>query len=608
MGRPRFVRPLATAAVSALTVTLVGAVSPTSAAAPAPPPAPSANETAIQQWAQRTTRGMSLEEKVGQLFVTYAYGRTADTAHPANREEFGVDTPAEVVEKYHLGGMIHFGWTDSLHEPQQIAQHSNGIQRAAMNSGAEIPLVIATDQEQGAVTRIGEPATQLPGSMALGAGRSTQDGKRAAEITGAELRAMGINQNFAPSGDVNVDPQNPVIGVRSFSSDPGLAARFTGAQVSGFQDARDLDRSVSAAVKHFPGHGDTNQDSHESLPVIDHTREQWEEIDAPPFREAIAQGTDTVMSAHIVMPELDDSGEPATLSPTVLDGMLREELGFDGVVVTDSLRMEGVRAKHPDAEIPVLALEAGADQMLMPPDLQLAIDSVMNAVREGRLTEERIDTSVERVLTMKAQRGIIRDPLVDTEAVGDRVGTDEHRSDAQRITDGTVNVLRNDAGLLPLREEPGDMLVTGAGDSATRTLAERIGERGPRTTALPTGSAPDQERIDRAVAAAGDHDVAVVLTNAAWTDGNAAQNDLVRALNESDTPVVAVPVRDPYDAAHVPEVETWVATYSDKKVSMESLARVLLGEVSPRGKLPVPVPDPQNPDEVAYPFGHGVSW
>lgn len=608
MGRPRFVRPLAAAAVSVLTLTTLGAASGTSAAAPTPPPAPSANETAIHQWAQRTTSGMSLEEKVGQLFVTYAYGRTADTTHPDNQEEYGVDTPAEVVEKYHLGGLIHFGWTDSLYEPKQIAQHSNGVQRAAMNSGAQIPLVIATDQEQGAVTRIGAPATQLPGNMALGAGRSLQDGKRAAEITGTELRAMGINQNFAPSGDVNVDPQNPVIGVRSFSSNPGLAAQFTGAQVAGFQESHDRDRTVAAAVKHFPGHGDTSQDSHKSLPVIDHTREQWEEIDAPPFREAIAQGTDTVMSAHIVMPELDDSGEPATLSPTVLDGMLREELGFDGVIVTDSLRMEGVRAKHPDSEIPVLALEAGADQMLMPPDLQLAIDSVMDAVSEGRLTEERIDTSVERILTMKAKRGIIRDPVVDVDTVDEKVGTDEHRADAQRITDGTVNVLRNDADLLPLGKNPGDMLVTGAGDAATQTLAENISERGPRATALPTGSAPDQERIDDAVAAAEDHDVTVVLTNAAWTDSNAPQNDLVRALHESDTSVVAVPVRDPYDAAHVPEVETWVATYSDKAVSMESLARVLFGEVSPQGKLPVPVPDPENPDEVAYRFGHGVSW
>ena len=173
-----------------------------------------------------------------------------------------------------------------------------------MSSGAGVPLLISTDQEQGQITRIGEPVTQLPGNMALGAGRSPEGAETSARITGEELRAMGLNQNFAPSGDVNVNPANPVIGVRSFSSDPALAAQLSAAAVHGYQD----DANVAAATKHFPGHGDTNQDSHTDLPVIEHTREQWEQLDAPPFREAIAAGTDAVMSAHIVVPKLDDSG------------------------------------------------------------------------------------------------------------------------------------------------------------------------------------------------------------------------------------------------------------------------------------------------------------
>ncbi|WP_460961615.1 glycoside hydrolase family 3 protein [Parasphingorhabdus pacifica] len=551
---------------------------------------------------------MTLEEKVGQLFVTYAYGRTADTAHPQNQQEFGVDTPAQVVERYHLGGLIHFGWTDSLYAPKQIAGLSNGVQDAAVSSGAGVPLLISTDQEQGLITRIGQPATQFPGSMALGASGDAEDAERAAAVTGRELRAMGLNHNFAPIGDVNVNPENPVIGVRSFSSDPTLAAELTGAQVRGYEDSAPANRTVSAAVKHFPGHGDTNQDSHTSLPVIEHTRAQWEQLDAPPFREAIAAGTDSVMSAHILVPKLDDSGEPATLSPTVLTGMLREELGYRGVIVTDSLQMEGVRQMHPDAEIPVLALKAGADQLLMPENLPAAIDGVLDAVRSGELTEERIDRSVTRILELKKARGVLDDPFVDVGAVNQVVGNAEHRRAAREITDGTTTVLRNDAGLLPLREPPQRMLVTGAGDEATGALAEEIRARGPRATALPTGMDPTREQIDEAVRRATDSGMAVVLTNAAWKEANAAQTDLVRAIEQAGVPVVAVAVRDPYDAAHVEEVPTWVTTYSDKPATMGSLARVMFGEVAPTGKLPVPIPDPNEPGVDRYPFGHGVSW
>ncbi|GAA3363755.1 glycoside hydrolase family 3 protein [Saccharopolyspora gregorii] len=575
-----------------------GGLSAAGAQEPAPPPVHSAVGPSVQA----KVRGMTLEEKVGQLFVTYAYGRAADAPHPQNRTEFGVDTPAQVVQRYHLGGLIHFTWTDSLHEPRQIAELSNGVQQAAVSSGAGVPLLISTDQEQGQVTRIGEPVTQLPGNMALGAGRSPEDAETSARITGEELRAMGLNQNFAPSGDVNVNPANPVIGVRSFSSDPALAARLSAAAVHGYQDGA----NVAAATKHFPGHGDTNQDSHTDLPVIEHTREQWEQLDAPPFREAIAAGTDAVMSAHIVVPKLDDSGEPSTLSPAVLTGMLRDELGYRGVIVTDSLQMDGVRAKHSDAEIPVLALQAGADQLLMPQNLQVAIDGVLGAVRSGALTEERIDASVERILEMKRKRGVLDSPFVDPAAVDRVVGNAEHREQAQRLTDRTTTVLRDDAHELPLRD-PGRVLVTGAGDQATAELAERFRARGREADSLPTGMTPTSGQVRQAVDAARSHDTVVVLTNAAWNGTNAAQRDLVRALQDSGTRVVAAAVRDPYDAAHVEEVPTWLATYSDKPVAMESLARVLLGEVSPAGKLPVPVPTADGTGQ-RFPFGHGLSW
>ncbi|MDQ3402617.1 MAG: glycoside hydrolase family 3 protein [Actinomycetota bacterium] len=563
----------------------------------------------MRAWIAGTVRRMSLEEKVGQLFVTYVYGAGADTVDARNRQLYGVDTPAEVVRRHHLGGVIHFAWTDSLRDPAQIANLNNGLQRAALSSGAEVPLLVSTDQEQGVVTRFGSPATDFPGSMALGAGRSTEDAHTAAAITGRELRAVGINQNFAPIADVNVNEANPVIGVRSFGSDPQLVSSLVAAQVRGFEEAGPSSQGVSASAKHFPGHGDTNADSHTSLPVIGHTKEQWETLDAPPFRAAIDAGVDSIMTAHIVVPALDNSGEPATLSPKIMTGLLREDMGFDGVVITDSLAMAGVRQRHDDAVIPVLALKAGADLLLMPQHLSTAVGGVLNAVRTGELTEKRIDESLYRILRMKWQRAIITRPFVDVAALPNVIGTPAHREAAARITDRTITALRNDSGLLPLDTSSRKVLVTGWGDSTTKGLAAAMGRRGATANAIPTGLTPSDAVIERTVAAAREHDLVVVLTNRMWNvTGQPQQQRLVAALAAAGKPVIAVAVRDPYDAAHGEQVTTWLATYSYATVSVEALARVLYGEVSPSGRLPVSISAPTNPPTVRYPFGHGLTW
>ena len=553
-----------------------------------------------------TLHEMTLEEKVGQLFVTYVYGSAADTVDIRNRVEFGVETPEQVVEKYHLGGIIYFNWTDSVKDPKQVAALSNGLQRAALSSGAHVPLMIATDQEQGVVARIGPPATQFPGGMALGAGRGTEDAQRAAAITGSELRTMGVNQDLAPVSDVNSNPANPIIGVRSFGSEPELVARLVRAQVDGYQRSNVVTRTVSATAKHFPGHGDASQDSHTTLPLIDHTKRQWEQMDAPPFRAAIDAGVDSIMTAHLEFPEIDPSGEPATLSPTIVTGLLRNELGYDGVVMTDALQMQGVRTLHNDAEIPVLALRAGVDELLMPQNLGLAITGVMAALKNGQLTEERVDQSVTRVLRMKWRRGVFRAPLVDVNEVDGAVGTPQHLAAAQRVTDRTTTLVRNDAGLLPLTGEPKRVLVTGWGDSSTQVLAERIAVRGPDVGALPTGATPTVSDIAAAVGASKGVDLVIVLTNA--LSAHPEQQELLREMVAAGVPVVAVAVRNPYDVAYVESETTWLATYSYTPVALESLSRVLFGEVRPRGKLPVNIPFADDPTMTRFPFGYGLSW
>jgi beta-N-acetylhexosaminidase len=517
--------------------------------------------------------GMTLAEKVGQLFMTYGYGPTADTVDARNQSEFGVDTPAQLVQKYHLGGVIYFAWSDNVQNPTQIAGLSNGLQKAAISSGAHIPLLISTDQEEGLVTRIGAPATTFPGSMALGATRSTADAEQAAAITGRELRAMGVNMNNAPDSDVNVNPANPVIGVRSFGADPALVSNMVSAQVKGYQ------QSVVTTSKHFPGHGDAATDSHTGLPVIDHDKATWEKIDAPPFRAAIKAGVDVIMSAHIVFPKIDPSGDPSTLSPTVLTGMLRDELGYRGVVITDSLQMAGVRQKYSDAEIPVKALQAGADMLLMPQNVGTAVDAVINAVKTGQLSEQRIDQSVARILAVKLRRGVLFNPFVNVDTVAKKVGTAPSLATAQRITDKSVTVLSND-GSLPLKAK--SVLVTGWGVTTTQNLANALIAQGIPASKTAT-----------------DYDAIVVTTNGAATDP--AQQQLVRSLVATGKPVIAVGVGNPYDPGAIPEARTWIDTYSYTAVSMRSLARVLAGAVGPRGKLPVDIPN-------SYPFGTGLTW
>ncbi|MEU6859769.1 glycoside hydrolase family 3 N-terminal domain-containing protein [Glycomyces sp. NPDC046736] len=543
------------------------------------------------KYASETLAAMSLHDKVGQLFMVYVSGASADESAESNRTRLGSDTAAEFIAANRPGGVIYFDWANGLDDPAQVAALSNGLQEAAA-SGGGVPLLIAADQEYGTVVRIGEPATQFPGSMALGATGDTDAAANAAQVAGTELRAMGLNQNFAPDADVNVDPANPVIGVRAFGSDSELVAGFTAAQVTGYQAG-----GVAVSAKHFPGHGDTGTDSHVGLPVITHTVQEWESIDAPPFRAAIEAGTDLVMTGHLQFPALDDSLAPATLSAPILTGLLRDELGFTGVVITDSLEMEGVRTEFGDDHVPVLALLAGADMLLMPPDFTLARDAVLAAVEAGELTEDRVDESVRRILLLKYRRGIVADPSTDPAGV-DTVGAEAHRELAADIASRSITLLAND-GTLPFAG--GSILVTGWGENTTARLAEAFGSG---ATVHTSGDAPDEAAIGAAVAAADGKDLVVVATHDVTAD--APQVDLVAALVATGVPVVTAAVGTPYDAAYLGPVNASLASYSYSAVSLAALAKAIAGELGPTGKLPVDVLDASG--AVAYPLGHGLDF
>ncbi|SHK80914.1 glycoside hydrolase family 3 protein [Streptomyces yunnanensis] len=599
---------LTTAAAAAAAATLG-----TGAAHAAPSPTPPPSRATLDRLRRLISR-MTPEEKAGQLFVMRVYGHSATDPDPAdaeaNRKELGVSNAAELIAAYRVGGIIYFGWAHNTRDPYQVAELSNGIQEAAADLRVPVPVLISTDQEHGIVARIGAPATLLPGAMALGAGGSVEDARTAGRISGQELLAMGVRQDYAPDADVNVNPANPVIGVRSFGADPQAVARMVTAQVHGYQGA-----GVAACAKHFPGHGDTDTDSHVGLPYIHHSAQEWERLDAPPFKAAIAAGIDSVMTAHIVVPALDPSGDPATLSRPIVTGILRERLGYDGVVVTDSLGMEGVRVKYGDHRVPVLALKAGVDQLLNPPDLSVAHGAVVRALRDGELSEREIDAKLLRILLLKERRGLFADPYTSRQQVDRVVGVRAHRAAADRIADRTTTLLRNDDGLLPLsRRRTGRLLVvgvdpdapSGTGGPPTGVLAEELTRLGFEATALSTGMAPSRAVIARARQALVGRDAVVVATYN--VTASSAQRTLVAELLATGKPVVQLAVRNPYDIALLDEVPAALASYSWTDVELRAAARVIAGRRAPVGRLPVPIMRADAPQTALYQIGHGLRY
>ncbi|MER5949474.1 glycoside hydrolase family 3 protein [Streptomyces sp. NPDC001904] len=547
---------------------------------------------------------MSVEEKVGQLFMIEVAGRDAfrvsEDAAALNRQRYGVATPAEVVRKYAPGGVIYFSarGDDNLGAPGQIARLSGGLQQVSRDASG-LPLIISVDQEGGAVSRLPTPpATEQPGNMALGATWSTADARRSYEITAAELEACGITADHAPVADVNVNPANPVIGVRSFGATAEAVSAFVRAAVEGLHRG-----GVAATAKHFPGHGDTDTDSHVGLPRITHSRAQLDAIDLPPFRAAVAAGVDLIMTAHISVPALDPTGVPATMSHAVVTGLLREELGFDGLIVTDALDMRGASGQFPPDKAAVTALAAGVDMLVLSPDLPRAYAAVLDAVRSGRISMTRLDASVIRVLSHKVRRG-----LFATASGADRaervVGGAGFRSDVAAITSRSTTLVKNDGGALPLRTGARSVLVTGADSVAVSRLAASFRSRGHVVRTLDAGVAPGPAVIEETVGLARSADLVVVASS-----GSAdAQVGLVRALLATATPVVVIGVRTPYDINRFPGAPVYLATYGNGATALDQAVGVVVGEHGPSGRLPVSVPAADDPSRTLFPVGHGLRF
>lgn len=541
------------------------------------------------QWVENRVKAMTLDEKVGQLFQV--------------RFDDDVFTTAmrQTIQNQHIGGVIYFQYNGNLDDPVRSANFSNALQAAAVGpSGTDIPLLISMDQEGGRVTRITGGA-DFPGNMALGASRSAAMAYLAGSVFGEEVKAVGGNMDLAPVLDVNNNPANPVIGVRSFGEQPSLASEMGLAYTRGLHSA-----GIIATGKHFPGHGDTAVDSHSGLPIVTYDFETLDTIHGKPFRDAVEGGLDAIMSAHIVVTCLDAT-RPATLSPEVMQVYLRGNLKFDGVVMTDSMGMAGITSGYTVAEASVMAIQAGVDLLSLSPDLTTAISAIKSAVLGGQISQSRLDEAVTRILTLKYRCGLFTNPYVDANAADDIVGSTDHWNAELSAARAGITLVKNTSSFLPLNLTSGQkiLLVTVEAAETTTDASTRFASRisakhsNLQSLALVVNPTPGQRTPVKDAAASAY--VVIIGTSRAQLESNAGQAALVNELLAMGKPVVVVGLREPYELASFPGVKAYVAAYNYRNCGFQAAADVLFGDVNPSGLLPVSIPG-------LYSFGHGLSY
>jgi beta-N-acetylhexosaminidase len=499
---------------------------------------------------------LALEQKIGQMLWFGWQGEPPDASLQIS------ERPRTLLQEFLVGGIILMG--RNLRDPRQVAELTTQLQ-----AESQVPLFVGVDQEGGAVSRLTLPGLTFPGNMALGA---LDDPAAATAVTaaiGEQLAALGLNVDFAPVLDVNNNPANPVIGVRSFGEDPRRVAKLGLAALRGFQQA-----GVISCVKHFPGHGDTAVDSHRDLPIQRASRSRLDEIELLPFRAAIAAGAPLLMTAHILFPALDDRW-PATLSRSILTDLLRSELGYDGVVVTDCLEMDGIARHFGVEEAALAAVEAGADCLLACHTLETQRRihrALLDAARQGRLASERIDQSVQRILALKHVYALDERRSADPRVVEERVGAPRFVQLERELSERAVTVVSDTSHCLPILGGPVQVAGAPAIAAALVSALREVGIKADTRAEPPSGSAQTG--------------ILVVLPGQADREEGKA---LIRQWSERGLQVIMVAAREPYPLADYADAPCRIATYGEGAAAIEALARVLAGQARPEGRLPVSV-------------------
>ena len=566
-----------------------GAPAPVDAPAPEPEvvarPTPPPTRPAPQTWAQATLAQMTLREKVGQLMMPLVLGNFA----PEGSETH--DRIVDVIEQEHVGGVIM-----SVGSPSEVAVKLNDLQ---MHS--KYPLLVAADLESGAGFRFRGAvhiptnialggATTFPSLMAFGAAGDWRYAYQLGRITALEARAMGVHVPFSPVLDVNNNPKNPIINIRSFGEDPDAVANLGVALVRGLQDY-----DAVSTGKHFPGHGDTETDSHLALPIIRVGRERLDAIELVPFRAAIEAGMKGIMTAHIAVPEISGETIPATLSPEVLTGLLRDDLGFDGIVFTDAMDMVAVDRLFPRGEAAVRAVLAGADVILMPRDVKQAVDAIVDAVDEGRVTEARIDESVGRLLRLKEDLGLDEERTVPLEVIPRVVGVPEHMEVAREVAESSITLIRNVRDLLPLLgtrraqvlsvsfRDPGDLL-------SGRYFDARLRNTYPRLVTRSVDEATNSEAYGDLLTRARRSNLVVVSIYSNFAGKVELPDAAVEFVNELASrriTHVVITFGNPYLISFFPDAQVYLLAWSSAQVSQEAAADALFGGIPISGRSPI---------------------
>ena len=531
---------------------------------------------------------LTLSQKVAQMVVIPFYGEAPNTRSKQYRRFL------RLVRDQQVGGLILVNRTGARGiqraEPYALAAFLNRMQRIA-----RIPLIVAGDFERGVSMRV-DGTTLFPHAMTFAAGGDPAATRYMGEIAARDSRALGVQWVLFPVADVNSNPDNPIINIRSFGESPAMVSEHVRAFIEGAR--ADPKTRVLTTAKHFPGHGDTSSDSHLELSTIQGDRARLEKVEFAPFRAAIEARVDSIMTAHIAVPALDAPDVPATLSPAILTGMLRGELKFQGLVVTDALEMGGIAKGFSVGEAAVRAIEAGSDVLLMPPDPEAAIRAVVAAVQKGRISARRIDESVARMLSAKLNVGLDRSRLVDLEAIADVIDSPESAARAQEIADRGVTAVRNEGAALPLRN-PKDacfvILTEGRYSNEGQALSRELSQRGAGKVFPLDPTLPDSE-LDAAAqkAAACEQTVVLAFASASAYKGSLAlpggYPKLIDTLIAAGRPVTLVSLGSPYLIRAFPKVTAYLTTYSPVATAEVAAVKAVFGEIDIGGHLPVTIP------------------
>ena len=571
-------------------------------------------DKAAKQWVDSTMKKLSLEQIVGQMI----FAPFQSTYLSSDTDAY--DQLVKLVHESHIGGVIAFGGSEPipqvmlnntygavvLGQPMELASILNRLQAVSA-----LPLLASSDFEWGVQMRIAG-ATKFPRAMAFGATGDPQLAYEAGKVTGTEARALGIHLDFAPVADVNNNPRNPVINIRSFGEDPARVGEMVAAFSRGLQES-----GVLATLKHFPGHGDTDVDSHLGLPVVAHPRERIVSVELPPFKAGIQAGAAGVMVAHIELPALDPEKQPATFSTKVISTLLRPN--FSGLIVSDSMKMAAITKMATPGEAAVRAVKAGIDVILDSPDSAAAAAAIVDAVKSGDIPRATVEQSARRILEAKARLGLHRTRTVNLDNVPLTVGGRKHDAIARAISEKSITLIKDDRNQVPLpTPKTGSVLYLSVLDypsgwriaAPSRAVIPALRQRWPNTEAVEISdrSTPSELDLVRAMADNYDAVVAGVFVRASSSSGRLdlappvvkLLQDLARNAERRSQPYVAMFFGNPYTPMFVPEIPAMLMTYDFSDYAEESAVKAIAGEIAIGGKLPIGLPN-------LFPMGHGLA-